>query len=349
MENKLHYAILKYIKGLADKTNDASLQTGVEYLSNGFNLYITPENDQLYTHDLPSIFYKATETNYDPVLEKKFDEYKDLLTSRNYFANTTPGSAEYEERLRKAREKFFEKFKNEQSSNTTTTTTTTNIPDTPVSDEAKREAETLKVRGNEAFKGGDFQGAIDLYTSAVALYPNAIYYCNRGTAYTKLQQHTNAESDYLQCIALDPKYVKAYDRLGYTYIQIGNLDKAIEAFKNGLTVEPNNQDLLNHLAQAEEQRSGGMGGMPNMPNFPNIPGMPNMPAGMPNFQELLNNPQVMQNLGPIQNMLNNPQFMEMTMQLMENPNFQGIIQNMMNNPAFANMLGGLNPPPGGNQ
>jgi len=39
----------------------------------------------------------------------------------------------------------------------------------------------------------------------------------------------------------------------------------------------------------------------------------------------------------------------MTMQLMEDPNFQGIIQNMMSNPAFSGMLGDLQKPPGGNQ
>jgi len=268
------------------------------------------------------------------------------LTSRNYFANTSPGSPEYEERLLKSREKFFEKFKNEQSSNTTNTTARTTRTPVNVSDEAKRDAESLKAQGNESFKTGDYQAAIDLYTKAIEFYPNAIYFCNRGTAYTKLLQHNNAENDYLECIALDSQYVKAYDRLGYTYIQIGNLDKAIEAFSNGLVIEPNNQDLINHLAQAEEQKSGGMGGMPNMPNIPN---MPNMPGGMPNLQDLLSNPQVMQNLGPVQQMLNNPQFMNMTMQLMEDPSFQGLIQNMMGNPAFSGMLGDLQKPPGGNQ
>jgi tetratricopeptide (TPR) repeat protein len=302
---------------------------------------------------LATVFLKAIDESVDPVLEKKFEEYKELLTSRNYFANTAIGSPEYEERLYKAREKFFEKFKNEQGATTTTpSTSTTNQPNLPVSEETKKEADSFKVKGNELFRDGDYDKAIEMYTNAIILNPNAIYYCNRGIAYTKKQLHESAEKDYLKSIELDPKYIKAYDRLGYTYSQMGDFPKAIESFNNGLVQEPNNQDLINHLAQAQEQLQGDIGGMPGMPNLGGMPGMPNL-AGMPGMADLLNNPNVMQNMGPIQDMLNNPQFMNMTMQLMEDPNFQGMLQNMMNNPAFANMLGGLappggQPPPGGN-
>lgn len=44
---------------------------------------------------------------------------------------------------------------------------------------------------------------------------NAVYYCNRAAAYSRVEKHTDAISDCREAIKLDPNYGKAYGRLGY--------------------------------------------------------------------------------------------------------------------------------------
>lgn len=44
---------------------------------------------------------------------------------------------------------------------------------------------------------------------------NAVYYCNRAAAYSRLENHEQALADSKKAVKLDPNYGKAYGRLGY--------------------------------------------------------------------------------------------------------------------------------------
>lgn len=58
---------------------------------------------------------------YDQKAEEKFVEYIELLKKRGYFKNTEEGSAEYNERLQKARERYvFSNFSDCQDSSSNT-------------------------------------------------------------------------------------------------------------------------------------------------------------------------------------------------------------------------------------
>lgn len=62
----------------------------------------------------------------------------------------------------------------------------------------------------------DYQKAIDAYTEAIAIDPNnPIYYSNRAAAWSSMGDHAVAADDAEMAIAVDPKFVKAYSRLGY--------------------------------------------------------------------------------------------------------------------------------------
>jgi small glutamine-rich tetratricopeptide repeat-containing protein alpha len=343
MEDKINYNIIKYLKSLADKKNEASLQTGVQYLQTGLNLWVNDENDNKYAQsDFYKLLENAVNTTTTPQksggdADTKFEEYKKILQSKNYFVGTTEGSKEYNDRLQKAKEKFYEKYKSTESSNTN---------ESP--EDKKFRAEQLKTQGNDKFKKNDFNGAIQCYTDAINLYSNSIYYCNRGIAYSKLDKHDEAITDYSKCIELDPKYIKAYDRLGYTYLQQQKVNEAIETFNKGLEIDPTNQELQKHLVQAQEQAEDDMGGVGGggAQNNPLGGGLPNLPQGfnLGNVQEMMQNPNFMQNLGP---MLQNPEIMNMTMQLMQDPNFQNMMGNMMQNPNMANLFQGMGGAGGG--
>lgn len=88
-------------------------------------------------------------------------------------------------------------------------------PKPQVSEADKAKAEQLKQAGNSLMSKKDYAAAITSYTGAVALDPtNAVYYSNRAAAYSSTGDHANAVADAEKALECDPKFFKAYSRLG---------------------------------------------------------------------------------------------------------------------------------------
>ncbi|KAJ1919722.1 Hsp90 cochaperone [Tieghemiomyces parasiticus] len=74
-------------------------------------------------------------------------------------------------------------------------------------------AEKAREAGNAAFKEQNYAEAVKQYTEAIARAPeDPRSYSNRSAAYTKLMAFPEAYKDCETCLALDPKFVKAYVR-----------------------------------------------------------------------------------------------------------------------------------------
>lgn len=87
--------------------------------------------------------------------------------------------------------------------------------ETPPSEEDSAEAERLKTEGNEQMKVENFEAAVHFYGKAIELNPaNAVYFCNRAAAYSKLGNYAGAVQDCERAICIDPSYSKAYGRMG---------------------------------------------------------------------------------------------------------------------------------------
>ena len=89
-----------------------------------------------------------------------------------------------------------------------------------------RTMDSLKASGNAAFKAGKHQEAIEHWTEALkqdsnAKAFNAKLYCNRAAAYSTLSQHQKAVADCNQALALDGKYLKAYERRAENLFALG--------------------------------------------------------------------------------------------------------------------------------
>ncbi|TNM88076.1 hypothetical protein fugu_006297 [Takifugu bimaculatus] len=83
----------------------------------------------------------------------------------------------------------------------------------------KSEAETLKNKGNDQMKMENFSAAVEFYSKAITVNPhNAVYFCNRAAAHSKLGNYAGAVQDCEQAISIDPNYSKAYGRMGYDVI-----------------------------------------------------------------------------------------------------------------------------------
>lgn len=96
-----------------------------------------------------------------------------------------------------------------------TSSSTASAAPQPVSAENKAQAEKLKQTGNGLMSRKDYSKAIESYTEAISLDgTNAVYYSNRAAAYSSLGEHDKAIEDSEKALEIDPKFVKAFSRLG---------------------------------------------------------------------------------------------------------------------------------------
>ncbi|PKS06760.1 hypothetical protein jhhlp_006834 [Lomentospora prolificans] len=248
------------------------------------------------------------------------------------------------------------------------------------SDEQKREAESLKSRGNAAMAAKDYTKAIELYTQALNLHPrNAVFLSNRAAAYSAAKDHESARSDAESAVAIDPRYTKAWSRLGLARFALGDPRGSMEAYQKGIEYEGNGgSDAMKKGYETAKRRvdelegegnlsprdraspatspGAGAGGMPDLSNLANMfgggAGGAGGPGGM-DFSSIMSNP-MFQNMA--QSLMNNPDMMS---SLMSNPRLREManqigsgggmpdISAMMNDPTIAemarSMMGGGGP------
>ncbi|KAI9743413.1 MAG: hypothetical protein M4579_007737, partial [Chaenotheca gracillima] len=86
----------------------------------------------------------------------------------------------------------------------------------------------------------DYPTAIKNYTSALALVPgNPIFLSNRAAAYSASKDHESAKADAEAAVAVDPKYTKAWSRLGLAKFALGDARGSMEAYQKGIEYEGN--------------------------------------------------------------------------------------------------------------
>ncbi|OXB80863.1 UNVERIFIED_CONTAM: hypothetical protein H355_016880 [Colinus virginianus] len=127
----------------------------------------------------------------------------------------------------------------------------------PLSDslpENIEKADHLKDEGNNHMKEENYGAAVDCYTRAIELDPNnAVYYCNRAAAQSKLSKYSEAIKDCERAIAIDPKYSKAYGRMGLALTSVNKYEEAITSYQKALDLDPENDSYKSNLKIAEQK------------------------------------------------------------------------------------------------
>ncbi|KAJ5740791.1 hypothetical protein N7493_000663 [Penicillium malachiteum] len=201
------------------------------------------------------------------------------------------------------------------------------------------ESDKLKSEGNALMSRKDYAGAIEQYSKALEIAPgNPIYLSNRAAAYSASSQHEKAAEDAELAVAVDPKYSKAWSRLGLARFDMGDYHAAKEAYEKGIEAEGNggseamkrgldtSSRKIEEASRATEPpseeldtapgASRGAGGMPDLSALAGMMGGGG--GGMPDLGSLMSN----------------PMFSSMAQNLMSNPDMLG---NLMNNPRLRQM------------
>jgi len=213
-------------------------------------------------------------------------------------------------------------------------------PTKPTSPGANPEAEAFKSQGNSAMAAKDYKTAIDLYSKALNISPlNPIYLSNRAAAYSASGQHLEASTDAEMAVAADPKYTKAWSRLGLARYALGDAKGSMEAYQKGIEYEGNGgseamkKGFETAKRKVEEEKgathddteddstsrgTGGPGGMPDLSSLAGMFGGGRGGGGAPDLSSIMSN----------------PMFASMAQNLMSNPD---MMNNLMSNPRLRQM------------
>lgn len=116
-------------------------------------------------------------------------------------------------------------------------------------------AEELKAQGNEAFKGRNFDKAIELYTQAIALDDSsnnaALCFSNRAAAYQSKKDWVKMENDAEKCVQLKPGFAKGWHRLAVAQKKQGMLVEARQTLEKGLELHADDKVLKKAMRQLE--------------------------------------------------------------------------------------------------
>lgn len=190
------------------------------------------------------------------------------------------------------------------------------VPFTPTEEEVA-EAERLKTEGNDKMKEENFSEAVEFYSKAIEINPqNAVYYCNRAAAYSKLGNYAGAVQDCELAIGIDPNYSKAYGRMGLALASLNKHTEAVNFYQKALELDPENDTYKSNLKIAEQK-------------------MREAPS-----------PTVGMGGADLAGLLSNPGFMNMASTLMSNPQVQQMMSGMMSG-AYGSTAATVAPGPGG--
>lgn len=291
----------------------------------------------------PAAAPKAAEPSMEDVevtkvpqeLQEKFRAYLDKLKGTIYFKDIEPDTPAWQKRLVKAREKFMRKY---------------GAGEEPQQQPAPnpQEAEARKNAGNERLKAGDYTGAEQLYSEAIALDPNnAVFFSNRCAARQYLNRHEDALQDARESGRLNPSFAKAFMRAGHSLVALGRPQEAIEEFERALALNADDaaakEAIESARAQVQAAPPPAAGGAPAFLNNPAMQRMAQQMQGGGGPPDLAS-------------MMQNPELIQAAMQAMQDPQMAAMMQQMTSDPAMMSNLmntmgggGGGAPPPGGDQ
>ncbi|KAL9255322.1 Stress-induced-phosphoprotein 1-like protein [Drosera capensis] len=112
---------------------------------------------------------------------------------------------------------------------------------------------SLKDKGNEFFKAGNYLKAAALYTQTIKQDPNnPTLYSNRAAAFLHLVKLNKALADADMTISLSPEWEKGYFRKGCILEALQRYDEALAAFQEALKYNSRNAEVSKKIKRLEQ-------------------------------------------------------------------------------------------------
>eukprot|EP01006_Ploeotia_vitrea_P028955 TRINITY_DN61584_c0_g1_i1.p1 TRINITY_DN61584_c0_g1~~TRINITY_DN61584_c0_g1_i1.p1 ORF type:complete len:438 (-),score=45.52 TRINITY_DN61584_c0_g1_i1:1211-2524(-) len=111
-------------------------------------------------------------------------------------------------------------------------------------------AEEAKLKGNQAYKAGDYKTAIRMYTMALNIVADSVFYSNRSACYLAIHQPNNAYNDAKAAMRTKADWAKPYHRAGMALFALGRYSEAVMEFQKGLKLKPGDPSLQEGCDQA---------------------------------------------------------------------------------------------------
>ncbi|MCY4401914.1 MAG: tetratricopeptide repeat protein [Candidatus Poribacteria bacterium] len=94
--------------------------------------------------------------------------------------------------------------------------------------------------------------AVKQFSSVIEASPDfAEGYNQRAIVYYVMERWNNALEDCLQAIELNPHHFGAFAGMGHVYLRLGQIDKAVDAYRKALKINPNLVSIANTLRQLQ--------------------------------------------------------------------------------------------------
>lgn len=126
--------------------------------------------------------------------------------------------------------------------------------------------EEAKEKGNAFFKEGKYPESVEQYTEAIKRGPAKAnpeaykLFSNRAGSYTKLLAVQEALKDAEMCVELKPDFPKGYSRKGTAQFFMRDYTKAMETYRKGLEIAPDNEELKAGMRQCRAKIQQGNSG-----------------------------------------------------------------------------------------
>lgn len=117
----------------------------------------------------------------------------------------------------------------------------------------KERALAEKEKGNNYFKRGNYDAAIECYTKGMNADPyDPVLPANRASAFFRLKKYSVSESDCNLALALNKNYIKAYARRGAARFALQNFEGAKKDYEKVLELDVDNFEAKSELRKIEQ-------------------------------------------------------------------------------------------------
>lgn len=99
-------------------------------------------------------------------------------------------------------------------------------------------AQAYQLRANAFKELGDYPAALEDYTQALSLVPDAYWFNRRGLAYEEMNDFKKAAADYTRALELNPKWAVAYNNRGFARFHLKDYSAAKDDFETAIKLDP---------------------------------------------------------------------------------------------------------------